>query len=72
MQILFSSIQCYKLSTRLISFVLFSLLAIAVCLKLGLWQLSRAQEKQILLDIDQPTLTSLTKITASSLHRKVS
>ncbi|NQZ91316.1 MAG: SURF1 family protein [Moritella sp.] len=72
MQTLFSSILCYKLSTRLISFALFSLLAIAVCLKLGLWQLSRAQEKQILLDIDQPTLTALTQITASSLHRKVS
>lgn len=72
MQILLSSILRYKLSTRLISFVLFSLLAITVCIKLGLWQLSRAQEKQILLDIDQPTLTSLTQITADSLHRKVS
>lgn len=71
MQTLFSTIQRHKLSKRLISFVLFSLLAIAVCIKLGLWQLSRAQEKQILLDIDKPTLTSLTQITADSLHRKI-
>ncbi len=72
MQTLFSSMQCYKLSKRLISFALFSLLAIAVCIKLGLWQVSRAQEKQALLDINQPTLTSLTQITAASLHRQVS
>jgi len=72
MQTLFSSIQCYKLSARLISFALFSLFAVAVCIKLGIWQVSRAQEKQALLDINQPTLTSLTQITADSLHQKVS
>ncbi|QUM79664.1 SURF1 family protein [Moritella sp. 5] len=72
MQILFSTMQCYKFSKRLISFFLFSLLAIVICIKLGLWQVSRAQEKQALLDINQPALTSLTQITASSLHREVS
>jgi len=66
-----SAMQWQSISTRLISFILFSLLAITVCFKLGLWQLSRAQEKQTLLDINQPTLTSLAQITPDSLHRKI-
>ncbi|QUM77576.1 SURF1 family protein [Moritella sp. 24] len=68
---LFSAIQWHRLSKRLISFVLFSLLAVAVCINLGLWQLSRAQEKQTLLDIDKPTLISLAQINADSLHQKI-
>lgn len=67
-----TTIQWQNIPKRVFSFVLFSLLAIAVCVKLGLWQLSRAQDKQALLDIDQVTLTSLDQANSDSLHRKIS
>ena len=57
---------------RLIGFVSFSLLAILVCIKLGTWQLSRAQEKQALLDIEQRVITALAHVSAADLHQKVS
>lgn len=62
----------YKYPKRLIGFVLFSLLAISVCIKLGLWQLTRAQEKQALLDIDQTVISTLSQVTKDNLHYRVS
>jgi surfeit locus 1 family protein len=61
-----------KYPKRLIGFVIFSLLAIGICMKLGLWQLARAQEKQALLDIDQTVITTLSQVTAHNLHHSVS
>lgn len=61
-----------KYPKRLIGFVIFSLLAIGICMKLGQWQLARAQEKQALLDIDQTVITTLSQVTAHNLHHSVS
>lgn len=62
----------YKYPKRLIGFVIFSLLAIGVCIKLGLWQLTRAQEKQALLDIDQTVINTLSQVTKDNLHHRIS
>lgn len=62
----------YKQPKRLIGFVIFSLLAIGICMNLGLWQLARAQEKQALLDIEQVVLTTLSQVTTNNLHQQVS
>ncbi|MDX2319118.1 MAG: SURF1 family protein [Moritella sp.] len=66
-----NTIAKHKYPKRLIGFVVFSLLAISVCIKLGSWQLERAQQKQALLDIDQTVITRLSQITPDSLHRQV-
>ncbi|QFI36588.1 SURF1 family protein [Moritella marina ATCC 15381] len=62
----------YKHPKRLIGFVAFSLVAIGICINLGLWQLARAQDKQALLDIKQIIITTLSQVTADTLHNPVS
>lgn len=62
----------YNHPKRLIGFVVFSLFAVGICIKLGLWQLARAQEKQALLDIEQVTITTLSQVKADNLHHQVS
>ena len=41
---------------RRLSFTLFAIIALAICLKLGFWQLARAEQKRQLLNTPQTTL----------------
>ena len=56
---------------RRLSFILFSLLVIAVCSTLGHWQLSRAAQKQASLAVPVIVLTSLADVTEQQLHRQI-
>lgn len=54
------------------TFVIFSLSAIALFIKLGFWQLTRADEKQHLLSDAETSLDQITQITGDSLYRRIS
>jgi surfeit locus 1 family protein len=59
-------------SKRNITFILFSLAVITLCLSLGGWQLARAEQKQALLKTPETSLMSLHDVAKSDLHQKVS
>ena len=56
---------------RRLSFIVFAILAFSICLKLGFWQLDRAEQKRQLLTTAQTTLTSLQGISQTDLHKSI-
>ena len=56
---------------RNITFILFSLAIMTLCLSLGGWQLTRAEQKQALLKMPATPLISLHDVAKSDLHRKI-
>lgn len=59
------------LTKRTVSFALFSLLAITLCLKLGFWQLDRAAYKASIQQTPSKILTNLSLITEQNRHQKL-
>ena len=56
---------------RRLSFTLFAIIALAICLKLGFWQLARAEQKRQLLNTPQTIITTLEGITPTNVHQPI-
>lgn len=56
---------------RRLSFIIFAIIAFSVCLKLGLWQLERAEQKRKLLTTTQTTITALQGVTQADVHQPI-